>query len=187
MGGFIAQELAINYPEMVQRLILGYTGPGGSQAVLMSPERLTKFIANKGLSPEDILLKDMDIYFSEGFIRERPEKIKEFIEISRRYCQSPESFLRQFAACQKHDTFERLHRITKPTLIMTGDDDTTTGPSRKLPYPEGNDPPVPAGILPRRPPLLLYGICTFIQSKDNRFPEKRKWMKIKSRLVYWRE
>jgi len=128
MGGYIAQELAINYPEMVQGLILGCTGPGGSQAVLMSPERLTKFIANKGLSPEDILLKDMDIYFSKRFIQERPEKIKEFVEISRRYYQPPESFLRQFAACQKHDTFERLHRITQPTLIMTGDDDPLVPP-----------------------------------------------------------
>jgi pimeloyl-ACP methyl ester carboxylesterase len=128
MGGYIGQELAIDYPEMVRRLILGCTGPGGSQAVLMSPERLTKFIANKGLSPEDILLKDMDIYFSEGFIQERPEKIKEFVEISMRYYQPPESFLRQFAACQKHDTFERLQRIAQPTLIMTGDDDPLVPP-----------------------------------------------------------
>ena len=128
MGGYIAQELAINYPEMVQGLILGCTGPGGSQAVLMSPERLAKFIANKGLSPEDILLKDMDIYFSEGFIQERPEKIEEFVEISMRYYQPPDAFLRQFAACQKHDTFDRLHRITQPTLIMTGDDDPLVPP-----------------------------------------------------------
>ncbi len=128
MGGYIAQELAINYSEMVRGLILGCTGPGGSQAVVMSPERLAKFTANKGLSPEDILRKDMDIYFSEGFIRESPEKIEEFVEISRRYYQPPESFLRQFAACQKHDTFERLHRITQPTLIMTGDDDPLVPP-----------------------------------------------------------
>jgi pimeloyl-ACP methyl ester carboxylesterase len=128
MGGYIAQELAINYPEMVQRLILGCTGPGGSRAILMSPERLAKFTANKGLSPEEILRKDMDIYFSEGFIQEKPEKIEEFVEISRRYYQPPESFLRQFAACQKHDTFERLNRITQSTLIMTGDDDPLIPP-----------------------------------------------------------
>jgi pimeloyl-ACP methyl ester carboxylesterase len=128
MGGYIAQELTINYPELVQGLILGCTGPGGSRAILMSPERLAKFTANKGLSPEDILRKDMDIYFSEGFIQEEPEKFKEFIEISMRYYQPPESFLRQFAACQKHDTFARLHRITQPCLIMTGDDDPLVPP-----------------------------------------------------------
>ena len=94
----------------------------------MTPERLEKFIANKGLSPEQILRKDMDIYFSDGFIRESPEKIEEFVEISRRYYQPPESFLRQFAACQKHDTFERLQQITQPCLIMTGDDDPLVPP-----------------------------------------------------------
>jgi len=134
MGGYIAQELAINYPEMVQGLILGCTGPGGQAAVLMSPERLTKFIANKGLSPEEILRKDMDIYFSERFIRENPDRIEEFVEISMRHYQPPESFLRQFAACPKHDTFERLQRITQSTLIMTGDDDplVPSGNSRIL-------------------------------------------------------
>ncbi len=128
MGGYIAQELAINYPEMVQRLILGCTGPGGSRAVMMSQELLTKFTANQGLPPEDILRKDMDIYFSERFIQGRPEKIKEFIEISLRYYQPLQAFLRQFAACQEHDTFERLQRITQPTLIITGDDDPLVPP-----------------------------------------------------------
>jgi pimeloyl-ACP methyl ester carboxylesterase len=128
MGGYIAQELAIRYPEMIQRLILGCTSPGGNRAVLMTPERLALFTANKGLTPEQILLKDMDIYFSEGFIRENPVKIREFVEISRRYYQPPEAFLRQFAACQAHDTVDRLNRITHPTLIMTGDDDPLVPP-----------------------------------------------------------
>jgi len=29
MGGLIAQEIAINYPERVRRLVLVATGPGG--------------------------------------------------------------------------------------------------------------------------------------------------------------
>jgi pimeloyl-ACP methyl ester carboxylesterase len=128
MGGYIAQELAINYPKTVRGLILGCTGPGGSRAVLMSPERLAAFTANKGLTPEQILRKDMDIYFSERFVQDNPEKIKEFVEISLRYYQPPEAFLRQFAACRAHDTVGRLHRITHPTLVMTGDDDTLVPP-----------------------------------------------------------
>jgi pimeloyl-ACP methyl ester carboxylesterase len=128
MGGYIAQELAINYPGLVQRLILGCTSPGGSRAVPMTPERLAAFTANKGLTPEQILHKDMDIYFSEGFVRDNPEKIREFVEISLRFYQPPEAFLRQFAACQAHDTVDRLDRITHPTLIMTGDDDPLVPP-----------------------------------------------------------
>src|SRR4030042_4937752 len=128
MGGYIAQELAINYPHIVKSLILACTGPGGERAVLMSPERLKKFTANEGLSPEKILQKDMDIYFSDKFISGHTEKITEFIEISLRYYQPPDAFMRQFAACLKHDTAKRLQSITVPMLIMSGDDDLLVPP-----------------------------------------------------------
>ena len=123
MGGYIAQELAINYPDKVRSLILGCTSCGGERAVLMSQERMKDFEAVDGLTPEQILRKNMDIYFSDEFIQEHPEKIKEFMEISFRYPQPAEFFERQFAACLKHDTVDRLRLISVPTLIMAGEDD----------------------------------------------------------------
>ena len=81
MGGYIAQELALNYPTKVKRLILASTGCGGDRVVQMSPERLEKFTANAGLKPEEILRKDMDIYFSDEYVLRHPEGIEEFIEI----------------------------------------------------------------------------------------------------------
>jgi len=128
MGGYIAQELAINYPGMVRSLVLGCTSAGGERALLMSPERMKKFTANEGLTPEQILQKDMDIYFSDKFIKDHPVKIKEFIEISLRYYQPPDAFERQFAACLKHDTINRLNRVHVPTLIISGDDDPLVPP-----------------------------------------------------------
>jgi pimeloyl-ACP methyl ester carboxylesterase len=128
MGGYIAQELAINFPEKVQRLVLGCTGCGGRRAVRMSPEGMAKFTAVQGLNPEQILRKDMDIYFSERFIRENQERIKEFIAVSLRDYQPADAFQRQLAACQAHDTGDRLDRLTAPTLIMTGDDDPLVPP-----------------------------------------------------------
>lgn len=38
MGGFVAQRLAVDHPERVSGLILAGTNPGGSRAVLGSPE-----------------------------------------------------------------------------------------------------------------------------------------------------
>lgn len=91
--------------------------------MLMSQERMKEFEAVDGLTPEQILRKNMDIYFSDEFIQEQPKKIKEFMEISFRYPQPPEFFERQFAACLKHDTVDRLRPISVPTLIMAGVDD----------------------------------------------------------------
>ena len=128
MGGYIAQELALNHPAKVRDLVLGCTGCGGDRAVIMTPERLEKFTANKGLSPEQILRKDMDIYFSDKYVLENPEQIKEFVEISMRYYQPADAFFRQFDACQQHDTGDRLSQLAVPTLIMTGDDDPLVPP-----------------------------------------------------------
>jgi pimeloyl-ACP methyl ester carboxylesterase len=128
MGGYIAQELAINYPAKVRSLVLGCTSCGGTRAIPMTAERMKKFTDNKGLTPEQILLKDMDIYFSDKYIKKNPEKIDDFTEISMRYYQPPEAFFRQFDACLKHDTVDRLKRISVPTLIMAGDDDPLVPP-----------------------------------------------------------
>ena len=128
MGGYLAQELALNYPAKVKSLVLGCTGCGGDRAVIMSPERMEKFTANKGLTPEEILRKDMDIYFSDDYVDQHPEKIKEFVEISMRHYQPADAFLRQFDACLRHDTGDRLNQLSAPTLIMTGDDDPLVPP-----------------------------------------------------------
>lgn len=128
MGGFIAQELALNFPERVNRLVLGCTGCGGRKAVKMSPERMAKFTATEGLTPEQILHKDMDNYFSDRFVLENPDRIEEFITISLRDYQPADAFFRQWAACQAHDTGDRLPGLAAPTLIMSGDDDPLVPP-----------------------------------------------------------
>lgn len=123
MGGYIAQELALGYPDKVRSLILGCTGCGGRRAVPMGEERMKKFTANEGLSPEEILRKDMDIYFSDRFIEAQPEKVLQFVRVSLMHYQPREAFFRQLAACLAHDTADRLGGIRVPALVMTGDDD----------------------------------------------------------------
>ena len=160
MGGYIAQELAINYPEKVRNLILGCTSCGGERAVLMSQERIEKFTANEGLTPEEILRKDMDIYFSDKFVKDNPDKISEFIEISHRHYQPAHAFERQFAACLKHDTADRLRNISVPTWIVAGDDDPLV--------PSGNSR-ILKGLMPRAK-LQFLPACRhayFIEEADH--------------------
>ncbi|MBU2551146.1 MAG: alpha/beta hydrolase [Proteobacteria bacterium] len=164
MGGYIAQELALRHPERVESLVLGCSSPGGELAVPMSPERREKFTAIEGLTPEQILRKDMDIYFSEAFVRDHPDRIEEFIRISMRHYQPAEAFVRQFEACLKHDTADRLGRIAAPTLIVHGDDDSLV-------------PPVNSDILARLIPgsekvLIPGGRHAFFMEFDEMFNRK---------------
>ena len=132
MGGYIAQELAINYPQKVKDLVLGCTSCGGEKAILMSADRMEKFTANQNLTPEEILKKDMDIYFSDEYVAGNPAAIAQFCEISMRYYQPADAFLRQFAACRNHDTVARIGRIIHPTLVMTGDEDPLVPPENSF-------------------------------------------------------
>ena len=132
MGGYIAQELAINYPHMVDSLILVSTGTGGARAVTMSAERAEKFADIQGLTPEEILQKNMDIFFSDRFIRNHPDEVRRFSELSMRWYQPAEAFVQQFNACQKHDTVSRLHTVKVPTLILSGDDDPLIPPQNSM-------------------------------------------------------
>jgi len=159
MGGYIAQELAINYPRMVRSLILGCTSPGGEKAVPMSPERLKKFTANEGLSPEEILKKDMDILFSDRFIHGNPETIREFIEISMRYYQPADAFQRQLEACLRHDAGDRLAHIKVPTMIIAGDDDSLVPSENSSILKE---------LMPRAELYFLPGLrhCFFIEESE---------------------
>jgi pimeloyl-ACP methyl ester carboxylesterase len=123
MGGYIAQELALAHPELVRGLILGCTSCGGRRAVLMSPELRERFVANEGLTPEQILRKDMNIYFSDRYIAGHPEEIAQFVKLSLLHYQPAFAFFRQLDACLEHDTVDRVGSIPAPTLIASGDDD----------------------------------------------------------------
>ena len=70
----------------------------------------------------------MDVYFSDKFIQGCPETITEYIEICLRYYQPLDAFGRQFAACLKHDTVDRLNRGTLLILPLSGDDDPLVPP-----------------------------------------------------------
>lgn len=123
MGGYIAQELTLAHPEKVMGLVLGCTSCGGQRAVLMSPELRSRFTANEGLTPEQILRKDMEIYFSDRFISGQPEFIEEFVKLSMEHYQPAFAFFRQLDACLRHDTADRVGSIRAPTMIVSGDDD----------------------------------------------------------------
>ncbi|CAB1063413.1 hypothetical protein D1BOALGB6SA_8196 [Olavius sp. associated proteobacterium Delta 1] len=74
-----------------------------------------------GIGLWNLYEKDMDIYFSDDFVAHNSDEIEKFIEISLRHYQPADAFFRQFDACLRHDTVERLYRLAIPTLIMTDD------------------------------------------------------------------
>lgn len=124
MGGAIAQELVLNHPEKVEKLVLCSASCGGTKAVPASAEVLGRFGASRsGLSPEEICRRGIPLIFSEDFIQDNSDFVEFFVQRVLIAPISDESFLRRLDAVTKFDTYDRLPQIRAPTLILHGKGD----------------------------------------------------------------
>ena len=129
MGGMIAQELVLNYPEKVDKLVLGCTNCGGSKQVLPSQEVL----ATLGTSPEDqtsekIVENTIPLLYTPKFIKESLDYIENVRKLLMIAPISPDAFERQVKAIMGFNTYRKLKTITKPTLIIHGKEDILIPP-----------------------------------------------------------
>ncbi len=138
MGTFIGQELAIDHPERVKRLILVSGYCGGNQSIPPDPAVLRK--ASGLLDPANSSTQDvinlMEVMYPQKWLLSHPDfytrpfynKTLEANEIS-----SPENIKRQSMALSIWPgTCDRLDRIKSPTLIVTGMDDLIFLPENSL-------------------------------------------------------
>ncbi|MFX1320560.1 MAG: alpha/beta fold hydrolase [Promethearchaeota archaeon] len=124
MGGTIAQEVVLNYPEKVNKLVLCSTNCGFSKSSLPSPEALKIMMQPREEStPQEISRKSMSARLTEKFIKENPEIIKEYIQRESRNPTPPKMYKRHIDAIMKFNTYKRLKNINTPTLIMQGKHD----------------------------------------------------------------
>ena len=124
MGGSIAQEIVLNYPERINKLILCGAGSSGPNAKVATAEVINLLTFDrKGMTPEQVLRKTLPILFPENFIESHPEEIDEYV---RRATLAPipaHSYQRQLEAIAKYESYSRLKNIETPTLIISGKKD----------------------------------------------------------------
>ncbi len=125
MGGMIAQELALRFPEKVRGLMLAGTTPGGPRAVRPAVKELAAVgldLAQSFRDPGRPWLGPL--LFSEAFRREQPERVRELLEFFARHGPTPWGANAHWWATVYHDTISRLGRVQAPTLVMHGGEDT---------------------------------------------------------------
>jgi pimeloyl-ACP methyl ester carboxylesterase len=124
MGGMIAQELAIRFPERVRGLVLGGTTPGGPRAARPAVGELGALAggAAGGRRRSDGAWLGKWL-FSEEFRREHPDRVRDLLRNFARHRATPQGIWAHWWASVYHDTMSRLHRIEAPTLVMHGERD----------------------------------------------------------------
>lgn len=123
MGGLIAQQFAIEYPQMVNKLVLVCTGHNGPNAVMPSQEVLELLARPKGNTPEERVRYAIEFITTEKNRREKPDVIEEIIEQQLSNKIPPYAYNNQLHACATHNSEEQLCKIKQPTLIIFGDSD----------------------------------------------------------------
>lgn len=140
MGGMISQQLALNFPQKVKKLVLGctYAVPEKEMDDLIVSSIKTLFgngnltveqiAASKNVDMKLILPYMMSLTLSPSFIEKNKALIDMMVEEVLREGLSVEGFFGQLQAVRAHDTLSELHKIKSPALVITGDEDRLIPP-----------------------------------------------------------
>ena len=125
MGGMIAQELALRFPERVRRLVLGCTNCGALRAVHAHPKALELLVTRFTKAPEERVECLLNWLYHPHTPRER---IDRDLEVLGRYYPPSSTVLKQLGAIVGWSSYGRLPGIQAPTLVIHGENDRLVPP-----------------------------------------------------------
>src|SRR5215213_4805717 len=130
LGSFIAQELTLNYPEKVDRLILHATYCGGNEAVYASGQAFESIMTLsspqilRNMTSEQQAMILAQIMFPPQWLEEHPEILNSVIQLAPVRSATLEIIQQQgLASGTWKGSCDRLANITQPTLLIVGDQD----------------------------------------------------------------
>lgn len=125
LGGMAAQELALGFPERVDRLVLACTTSGGAGAYPM-PARTVRLLQESATLEPAVALRR----FVENALAPNPTAVlvDEITRLRLANPPDPAGWQAQAVAGATHDALDRLPDITVPTLLLHGSDDAVVDP-----------------------------------------------------------
>jgi 3-oxoadipate enol-lactonase len=125
LGGMVAQELAVDHPQRVDRLVLVATTPGWPFAYPMPAASVRLLAATSGMPREEALREHAQNALSGD---SRPELADRLVALQRARPAAPGAWSAQAAAGARYTGRLRQRRIRARTLIVQGAADTVVDP-----------------------------------------------------------
>ena len=123
MGGMIAQHLAADFPELVDKLVLTATCPCPNPILTEAVEGWMD-MARRG-DHRSLMVDNGRRIYSDGYLKKNGWMFPVTALFTKP--KSYEQFLVLTEACRIHDARERLASITAPTLVIGGEQDKCLG------------------------------------------------------------
>jgi 3-oxoadipate enol-lactonase len=125
MGGMIAQELTLSFPSRVRRLVLGCTNCGGRRSVHGGPEVHRALLPLLFAPRQKRIAALLPLIYDERTPRDR---VAQDPQVMRRNPTPRLGVLEQLLAIGSWQSYDRLRRITAPTLVIHGATDQLVPP-----------------------------------------------------------
>jgi 3-oxoadipate enol-lactonase len=129
LGGFVAQELALSRPDLVDRLVLVCTSYGGRGPQAMSPGALADMMGLGTFSAEAAARKALAAATGEVYRAEKPEEFEQIVRWRLADSPSAVSYYEQAKAGARFDLSGDVGHITSPTLVIHGAEDRYVPPA----------------------------------------------------------
>ena len=123
LGGFVAQELALERPDLVDRLVLVCTSYGGVGPEPISFQALGRMLGWGSLSAEDAVRRDLETATSDAYRASNPEEFDLVVRWRLADSSSLSDYSQQVMAGARFDASRVVGDITSPTLVIHGAED----------------------------------------------------------------
>ena len=128
LGGYVAQELALTYPERLRKLVLASTAPGGPRSVPMPAAGLEAFGRFPTMQREAGLRLMVENSLGQYGVREQPELVEEIYAYRLERGPTLAGWQAQAYAGATFDAYDRVPGITAETLVLQGGADNVVDP-----------------------------------------------------------
>ena len=125
LGGFIAQEIALTYPDRIISLIIASASFGGPNAPVASQETVAKILTSPSetVSLEEAYNIRMSVVASKEWLQENKKLLEQIILWREENPQPNNARLNQAHASSTFNVEDKISSIQVPTLIIHGDSD----------------------------------------------------------------
>lgn len=128
MGGMIALQMALDFPERVDKLVLGATTAGGRSRTFPPPEIQNYIYPRMDLSIHDYLWWTGAVCYPQEFIDAHPDIVERKILANLAFPGTLAAYEAQLEAFMQFNVEDGLGSIHAPTMVLIGDRDVLIPP-----------------------------------------------------------